>query len=201
MGDIQFFYYNVKLIRCRSSTSRNILELLVAWQASIFTLMMLLRWYITRRLKKYGICNRLGNKPMFNQLLLLVYRLVLSEGRRKRINWIEQCLGFNGGVGISADDRRNEPSAYEAIFSEEHREKLEQLHLKLLNEMNGVPYQQCGDVLEALAFIQEISATALWTYHHSVGAMNEQFVRDFDRLDVSNERIRLYESAQKHWSR
>lgn len=138
---------------------------------------------------------------MFNQILLLVYRLFLSEGRGKRINWIEQYLGFNGSVGLSADDRRNEPSAYEAIFSEEHRAKLEQLQLKLLNEMNGVPYQQCGDVLEALAFIQEISATALWKYHQSVGAMTEEFVRDFDRLDVSDERVRLYESAQKHWEK
>lgn len=135
---------------------------------------------------------------MFNQILLLVYRLFLSEGGRKKINWIEQYLGFDGSVALSSDDKRNEPGAYEAIFSEEHRAKLEQLHLKLLNEMNGVPYQQCGDVLEALAFIQEISATALWKYHQSVGTMNEEFVRDFDRLDVSDERVRLYESAQKH---
>lgn len=134
---------------------------------------------------------------MFSQILLLVYRLFLHEGGRK-INWMEQYLGYDGRAALSSDDMKNVPSTYEAIFSEEHRPKMEQLYLKLLNEMNGIPYGQCGDVLEALAFLQEASATALWKYHQNVGVVIEEFVRDFDRLDVSHERVRLYEKAQKH---
>ena len=134
---------------------------------------------------------------MFNQILLLVYRLFLREGKRK-IDWMERYLGYDGRAALSSDDMKNESSAYDEIFSEEHRPKLEQLYLGLLNEMNGVPYQQCGDMLEALTFIQEISATALWKYSRNVGVVIEEFVRDFDRLDVPDERVRLYEKAQEH---
>ena len=134
---------------------------------------------------------------MFNQILLLIYLLFLHEGGRK-INWMEQYLGCDGRATLSSDDLMNELSTYEAIFSEEHRLKLEQLYLGLLNEMNGIPYPLCGDILEALEFVQVISATALWKYHQNVGAVIEEFVRDFDRLDVPDERVRLYEKAQKH---
>ena len=133
---------------------------------------------------------------MFNQNLLFIYRLFLHGGGRK-INWMEQYLGYDGRAALSFDDMKNEPRAYEAVFSEEHRPKLEQLYMKLQNEMKGTPYQQCADVLETLAFIQEISATALWKYHQNVGAVIEEFVRDFDRLDVPEERVGLYEKAQK----
>lgn len=134
---------------------------------------------------------------MFNQILLLIYRLFIGDGGR-RVNWIEKRFGFDTGIALSSDDRRNEPGTYEVFFSPEHQAKLEQLYLELLNEMNGVPYQQCGDVLDALAFIQEISAAALWKYRQRVGVTIEEFVRDFDRLDIPEERVRLYKSAQKH---
>ncbi|MBB3214888.1 hypothetical protein FHW67_004212 [Herbaspirillum sp. Sphag1AN] len=134
---------------------------------------------------------------MFNQILLLIYRLFLSEGRR-RVNWIEKRFGFDASIALSCDDKRNEPGTYETLFSQEHQEKLKQLYLELLNEMNGVTYQQCGDVLDALEFIQEISAAGLWKYRQRVDVIIEEFVRDFDRLDVPEERIRLYESVQKH---
>lgn len=134
--------------------------------------------------------------PMFNQILLLIYRLFLHGGGRKT-NWMEQYLSYDDRNVLSSGDMKNEPSMYKAVFSEENRPKLEKLYLKLLNEMNGAPYQQCRDVLDALAFIQEVSATALWKYHQNVGAVVEEFVRDFDRLDVPEERVRLYEKAQE----
>jgi hypothetical protein len=134
---------------------------------------------------------------MFNQNLLLIYRLFISKGGR-RANWIEERFGFDGGIALSPDDRRNELYAYETLFSPGQKAELEQLYLELLDEMNGVPYPQCGELLDALAFIQEISATALWKYCQRGGGVVENFVRDFDRLDLSDERIRLYDSAQKH---
>jgi hypothetical protein len=133
---------------------------------------------------------------MFNQSLLLVYRLFLHGGGRK-IDWMEQYLGYDSKAVLSSDDLMNEPSAYETIFSEENRPKLEQLYLTFLHEMSGISYGQCGDVLEALTFFQEVSAAALWRYHQNVGMMIEEFVRNFDRLDVPSERVRLYEKAQK----
>lgn len=134
---------------------------------------------------------------MFNKILLLSYRLFLGEGGR-RVNWMEQRFGFDVEIALSSDDRRNEPETYAALFSQNNKINIEELYVELLDEMNGIPYHKCGDILDMLTFIQEISATALWRYHQGVGTVIEKFVRDFDRLDVPDERVRLYRSAQKH---
>ena len=134
---------------------------------------------------------------MFNQVLLLIYRLFLGEGGR-RVNWIEQRFSSYVGIELSSDEKRNKQETYVALFSQNNQIKLEELYVGLLDEMNGIPYQQCGEILDMLVFIQEISATALWKYHQNVGLVVESFVRDFDRLDVPFERVRLYQSAQKH---
>lgn len=134
---------------------------------------------------------------MFDKVLLLAYRLFLGEGC-KRVNWMEQRFGFDMETALSSDDRRNEPETYAALFSQDNQKKLEELYVELLDEMNNLPYQQSEDILDMLAFIQEISATALWKYHQSVGTLIEKFVRDFDRLDVPDERVRLYKSTQKN---
>jgi hypothetical protein len=132
---------------------------------------------------------------MFSQFMLLLYRLFLDEGGQ-RVRWIERYLGFGGGVPVSLDERRNEQSAYATVFSEECQKELDHLYLNLMNDMKGVPYKQCGDVLEALEFLQAISAIALWKYHQVLGERLDAFVRDFDRLDVPSERLRIYENAQ-----
>jgi hypothetical protein len=132
---------------------------------------------------------------MFRENLFLIYRLFLDEGRQ-RVDWIEQYLNIDGDIGLSLDDRRNAPSAYKDIFSSKHQSIIEEIYLNLLSEMNGMSYNKCDDILKALSFIQEISATALWKYHQSLGVRIEKFVRDFDRLDAPSERIRLYENAQ-----
>lgn len=74
---------------------------------------------------------------MFNQILLPVYCLFLHGGGRK-INWMEQYLGYDDRYALSPDDMKNEPRVYEAVFSEEHRPRLEHLYLELLNGMNGI---------------------------------------------------------------
>ena len=132
---------------------------------------------------------------MFNQTLFLVYRFFLHGGGRK-IDWMEQYFGYDGRVMLSSDDMKNEPNVYETICSDENRPKLERFYLELLHKMKGISYGQCGDVLETLVFLQEALASALWKYHQNIGVILEDFVRDFDRLDVPSERVRLYEKAQ-----
>lgn len=134
---------------------------------------------------------------MFNKNLLNIYRLFLNRGGRK-INWMEKWLGFDDVAPVSDDDKMNESNTYAVIFSDEHRQEMEQIFQYIINNMKGLSYIQCEDSLEALAFIQEISATGLWKYHQNVGTKIEKFIRDFDRLDVPTERIRLYENIQSH---
>lgn len=63
--------------------------------------------------------------------------------------------------------------------------------------MVGIPYSQCEKMIDMLAFMQEILAAALWKYNQKVEVDMENFAREFDRLDVEGERVRLYESVQK----
>lgn len=134
---------------------------------------------------------------MFNQILLLIYRLFLHGGGKKII-WMEQYLGYKNKVKLSSDDIKNESFAYASVFLENNRITLEKIYIKLKSEMNGIPYKQCEEILDALEFIQQISATAMWKYNQNVGVMIEEFVRNFDRLDVPKERIRLYNETQKN---
>jgi hypothetical protein len=132
---------------------------------------------------------------MDNQPLLLIYRLYLDKGG-KRSNWIESNLGYDPRKSLSVDDRRNEPETYEAAFSKEYQPIVERLYLQLMDEMKGLRSEQCTDALEALVSLQWIGSLALWKYHQNVGEKFEAFVREFDRLDVPGERLRLYEVAQ-----
>ncbi len=131
---------------------------------------------------------------MFEEVLMTVYRLFLSKGGR--VQWIDQKMDMDCEISLSLDDVRNEHDVYVPLFSEANRSKVECIYLALLNEMNGASFEQCGEALKALAFLQEVASVALWKYSLNVGGKIEEFIRQFDRLDVPSECIRLYESAQ-----
>lgn len=133
---------------------------------------------------------------MLEEVLIPVYRLFLIKG--DRVQWIDQKLGIDRKISLSLDDVRNESEAYVTLFSEKNRQKVEQIYSALMNEMDGVSYDQCGGVLKGLAFLQEVASVALWKYSLNVGEKIEEFTREFDRLDVSCECVRLYESAQSN---
>lgn len=132
---------------------------------------------------------------MFDQLLLVIYNIFRHRGGG-RISWVESYFGGKRMNSPNIDDFRNELDIYSAFFAGENRLRLEEIYRELLGGMKSVPYEQCENNLEALDFIQEISATALWKYQIIVGELIEEFVRDFDRLDIQSERLRLYEKVQ-----
>jgi hypothetical protein len=139
---------------------------------------------------------------MFIKILLLVYRLYFFGWRGN--NWvdryllIERCVGFDDKIPLTPDEKMNEPYVYAEMFSEKYRQSFEQLYLMLISSMRWKTYDQCVETIEALDFLQAVSARGLWKFNQDVGDLLESFVREFDRLDVPSERVRLYESAQKH---
>lgn len=133
---------------------------------------------------------------MCDHILSKIYSLYLNKGGN-RVILIEAYLSYNHIYEISLDDERNQPYLYATLFSDECQVYIERLYLRLLSEMKGIPYEKCDNIIEALMFIQQISSTALWVYNCNASQKLETFVRDFDRLDVSSEKIRLYESVQR----
>jgi hypothetical protein len=65
--------------------------------------------------------------------------------------------------------------------------------IKKLENINQRSFDEVFDVLEVL---QAIGSTALWKYEMSLLANIEEFVRDFDRIDDSSERVRIIKYYQ-----
>lgn len=133
---------------------------------------------------------------MCKTYLLVTYR-AFFEQVRIRIAFIERWLSFVGELQpLSEDERRNERETYAGLFSDDCRSSVEELYWTAMREMRGQPYALAGDVVEALAFLQTTVATGLWKHRCKVGETLESFARDFDRLDVHDERKRLHTLAQ-----
>ncbi|MFC4820071.1 hypothetical protein [Dokdonella ginsengisoli] len=132
---------------------------------------------------------------MINELMEKIYSLFLLDGE-DRVPWIEEYLGGVDRPNISSDDRRNELNIYKGIFSNKNRSDFESIYLGLRRLIKGKSYDSSHDFLAAMRFLQQVVSVALWKYGLEVGATMEDFAREFDRLDVPEERIRLYESLQ-----
>jgi hypothetical protein len=133
---------------------------------------------------------------MCRRYLLDIYRAFYERGR-VRICTVERWVALEGDLRpLSEDERRNERETYADLFSDECRADVEFLYQTAMREMRGKPYELSGGVLEALDFLQQVVATALWKYRSSVGETLESFAREFDRLDVEDERRRLHALAQ-----
>lgn len=131
------------------------------------------------------------DKEVFVDVLGNIYRHYLLLGRR-RVVWIESYVSEKYKSNASADERY----LYRVLFSEGKRKKVESIYASLSSGMKGAPYKSCEDLLDAMAFIQEVASAAMWKYGQDVGGVIEKFAREYDRLDIESERVRLYASFQ-----
>ena len=130
--------------------------------------------------------------PMCANHLAVLYCLYLERGA-SRIALIEADAEIDVTVRLTEDDRINEPVHYERLFSGECLGFVVSLYAAIKNRIKSCSYEEAADPLIALAFLQEIVATALWKYGLDTSEDLAEFAREFDRLDVEAEKIRLYE--------
>jgi hypothetical protein len=129
--------------------------------------------------------------------LRIIYSLHLHRGGKSILN-IESDLNLSPeDLNVSDDDIRNERFQYEALFQDPCASLIERIFDSEVGAMISIPYDQCSAHLEALEFIQEIASTAMWKFGTSIPSALEDFAREFDRLDVEEERHRLYLLAQE----
>jgi hypothetical protein len=115
-----------------------------------------------------------------------------------RIAFIEAWLGSHDvQAGVSADEERNMPATYGALFAPECQAEMESLLQAAIASIRGKTFYRCGDELNACMFLQEIVATALWKHRCVVGERLESFARKYDRLDTLQERRELHFEAQQ----
>lgn len=114
-----------------------------------------------------------------------------------------KCPLLEGMVNCKTDtqlhhegDNLNEHYMYNELFSPACNTYIMDLFHNLIIKMKHVEFEKAQEAIEGLVFIQIIGATALWKYNCAIDPELENFVRDFDRLDVQEERRRLYLSEQ-----
>lgn len=135
---------------------------------------------------------------MCKHKILLAYKRFASETSTK-IPALEECLLRANIVGFDDDLASlwmNETYIYTAIFSNECRHEVEELFRRTLREMHGIPISDSAEKILLLAFIQDLGAKGLWKFHLDIGDILDSFVREFDRLDVPSEQVRLHAWAQ-----
>jgi hypothetical protein len=132
---------------------------------------------------------------MCKEILFRIYQLSLECGEAKS-SVLEKILECSDSA-LTVDDWRNEPELYARLFGNECRSMVETLLMDLMRDTKERTFKEANDHIQALSFLQTVIAKALWKYRQEVGLSLEEFAREFDRLDVEHERMRLYECAQR----
>ena len=128
--------------------------------------------------------------------LQIIYILFVRQ-KGRRLFALESFINYvDGSLVFSEDFVRNEPAMYEELFSPRCKGYVLDLLEKLMAEMKALKLEESGEILDGLEFVQNVGATALWKFNCDLASEVEGFVREFDRLDVVEERERLYLLAQ-----
>lgn len=115
-----------------------------------------------------------------------------------RVSFVERWLNIrDADLNLSMDETRNEPGVYRELFSDECRAELEEFYKEAMLSLRGATLVGCRDGLNALAFLQEVVARAMWKYGCTAGPLLESFARKYDRLDTLEEKRRLHLEAQE----
>ncbi|MDQ0653333.1 hypothetical protein [Pseudomonas cedrina] len=129
-------------------------------------------------------------------LQVIYFLFVNKEG--VRIPLLEKNIKYvEGNLIYSEDFLRNEPIIYRDLFSGECIEYIYGLVVEFISEMRVLTFEESKEALDGLSFLQGVGATALWKFNCNLKLELESFVREFDRLDVVEERERLYLLAQE----
>lgn len=95
----------------------------------------------------------------------IIYFLFVHQGGR-RLSVLESCINYVDEVFVFSEDLlRNEPAMYEELFSLECKGQVLVLLEKLMAEMKVLTFEESGEVLDGLEFVQGVGATALWRFN------------------------------------
>lgn len=128
--------------------------------------------------------------------LSVVYRLYVECGG-VRARLVEDVLSKASPMAqLTVDDHRNERACYNTLFSGKCAAVVAGIFEKAKALMNGRPFSECDEMLVALDFIQAVVCKAMWQHGCNVDRELAVFAKEYDRLDLLDERKRLHASAQ-----
>lgn len=111
-----------------------------------------------------------------------VYENYISQGGEKSL-LVEKYINHIDIKFYKSED------LLQNLFGGNHIKLLFNEALRIISKEN---FENSIDAINCLKFIQDIGSMAMWKYNIKVDNDLEDFIRDFDRLDVEFERKRLY---------
>lgn len=119
--------------------------------------------------------------------------MYLKNGDEKiNTEFIENEIGKSVDEAMLANHHVDEASLYLKLFTKEGVEFLNEFYFQICNQIKKISFAESAQHLSLLMFMQEIFAAALWKYNLNIGEVLERFTREFDRLDLIEEKVRLY---------
>lgn len=133
---------------------------------------------------------------MCREAIVTAYNLlVIRTGFRSA--FVESRLPAADAPELSEDCVRDLERAYRTLFEPHCDAVFEHLYREAMAALSTLPLDSSADVLNALTFVQDTVAIALWKYRCTwVADVLERFAREFDRLDQPSEQLRLHERAK-----
>lgn len=125
--------------------------------------------------------------------LRLIYDSINLEWIKLHDAQARRLFGASHGANLPAIDVEQ---AYREVFTADCKTWTRSAFGDAMLAMKGRPLADCESDLGLLAFLQHVFAVALWKFRLPLDARLEDFTRDFDRLDVEQERSRLHAHAQ-----
>lgn len=129
------------------------------------------------------------------EALALLYRIHRSHGYR-RSAFIEEALSGADVTGPpSFDDLRNDREAYATLFGAGGSPDVESVYRAAIARLRTVPFEEAEDLIAGLYFMRRLISTAYFRWDHAIVPDLADFARDYERLDLAEERRRLHAEA------
>ena len=115
-----------------------------------------------------------------------IYNFYLDRG-------FEACASLECYLysGSPPDGAYSEAECYNLLFGSSCQDYVYDVYCDLLKELKNDPKGEMSELLDALSCLQTICSIALWTFRCNLRPELDYFTREFDRLDMQSERLRL----------
>ncbi len=108
----------------------------------------------------------------------------------------EWMQGHDTQSPLKRDEECSESAVYHELLSPPCSAEVEAMYRAAMTQLRMATLEQSADALNALMFLQEVVATALWKFNCAVSKELEGFARSYDRLDTHEDRKRLHSEAR-----
>jgi hypothetical protein len=133
---------------------------------------------------------------MCKNLFEEIYEIAIANGAERSL-LVEKKLGLRSPISPTRDAILNERESYAALFGNECSHLCEGLLMESFSDLKNTALGYSNEIFDSLILLQFIFARAMWKYNIDLEPSVEKFTKEYDRLDVFDEKKRLWEFVRK----